>query len=665
MKSLYVLFKRKSSPAKLSFPADHRASPDESHIISLIHACKDTVCLRRVHAYILRRGVLSSRVAAQLVSSSSLLKSPDYSLSIFRYLKEKNLFVFNALIRGLAESARFKCSVRHFILMLRLGVRPDRLTFPFVLKSNSKLGFRWLGRALHAAALKDSVDCDSFVRVSLVDMYAKTGGLKYAFQVFDESPDWIKMERILLWNVLINGYCRAKDMQMATTLFGSMPERNSGSWSTLIKGYVDNGDLNRARQLFEVMPEKSVVSWTTLINGFSQNGDYESAISTYFEMLEEGMKPNEYTVAAVLSACSKSGALGSGIRIHGYILDNGINLDRAIGTALIDMYAKCGEVDCAATVFSNMRHKDILSWTAMIQGWALHGRFQESILCFRQMLFSGEKPDEVVFLAVLTACLNAGEVDLGINFFDSMRLDYAIEPTLKHYVLVVDMLGRAGKLNQAHELIENMPINPDLTTWAALYRACKAHKSNRKGEMVSQNLLELDPELRGSYIFLGKTYEAKGKYQDVEKKRLPLQKIVKERCKGWSYIELDGQLNKFAAGDNSHKQAQEIRLKLEEIISLAIERGYITGADWSIHDIEEEEKENVTGIHSEKLALALGILRTAPGTAIRIIKNLRICGDCHSLMKYVSKISQRDLLLRDARQFHHFKEGSCSCGDYW
>ncbi|VVA90007.1 unnamed protein product [Arabis nemorensis] len=665
MKSLYLLFKPKSSPAKIYFPADRRASPDGSHFISLIHACKDTVSLRRVHAQILRLGVLSSRVAAQLVSCSSLLKSPDYSLSIFRHLKEKNLFLFNALICGLTENARFECSVRHFILMLRLGVRPDQLTFPFVLKSNSKLKFRWLGRALHAATVKDCVDCDSFVRVSLVDMYAKTGELRYASQVFDESPERIKKESVLLWNVLINGYCRVKDMQMAKTIFESMPERNSGSWSTLIKGYVDSGKLNRARRLFESMPEKNVVSWTTLINGFSQNCDYETAISTYFEMLEKGMKPNEYTIAAVLSACSKSGALGSGMRIHGYVLDNGIILDRAIGTALIDMYAKCGEVDCAATVFSNMRHKDILSWTAMIQGWAVHGRFKQAILCFRQMMYAGEKPDEVVFLAVLTACLNSGEVDLGINFFDSMRLDYAIEPTLKHYVLVVDLLGRAGKLNEAHELIETMPINPDLTTWAALYRACKAHKSNRRGEMVSQNLLEIDPELCGNYIFLDKTSAAEGKYQQVEKRRLPLRKIVKELSTGWSYIELDGQLNNFAAGDYSHNQAQEIRLKLEEIISLAVERGYIPGADWSIHDIEEEEKENVTGIHSEKLALALGILRTAPGTAIRIVKNLRICGDCHSLMKYVSKISQREILLRDARQFHDFKDGGCSCGDYW
>lgn len=280
-------------------------------------------------------------------------------------------------------------------------------------------------------------------------------------------------------------------------------------------------------------------------------------------------------------------------------------------------------------------------------------------------MYAGEKPDEIVFLAILNACLNSGEVDLGLNFFDSMRLDYAIEPTLKHYVLVVDLLGRAGKLNEAHELIENMPIDPDLTTWAALYRACKAHKSNRRADIVSQNLLELDPELCGSYTFVDKKHAANGKYQDVEKRKLPWQKTVKDRSLGWSYIELDCQLNKFAAGDYSHNQAQEIGLKLEEIISLAIQRGYIPGADWSIHDIEEEEKENVTGIHSEKLALALGLLRTAPGTTIRIIKNLRICGDCHSLMKYVSKTSQRDIILRDARQFHHFKDGSCSCGDYW
>ncbi|KAF8106484.1 hypothetical protein N665_0139s0073 [Sinapis alba] len=317
MKSLSVLFKPKSSPAKISFPTGIRSSPDEAHFISLIHSCKDTVTLRRVYAQILRRSLLTTRVASQL--------------------------------------------------------------------SNSKLGFRWLGKALHAAAVKDCVDCDSFVR---------TKGLKYALQVFEESPEILKKENILLWNVLINGYCRAKDMQMAKTLFGEKVR----ILEYLIKGYVDSGELNRAKQCFELMPEKNVISWTTLVNGFSQNGDYETAISTYFDIVEKGMKPNEYTVASVLSACSKSGALESGIRVHSYVLDNGSKLDRAIGTALVDMYAKCGEVDCAANVFSNMGVKDVLSWTAMIQGWAIHGRFQQAILCFRQMMYSGEKPDEVVFL---------------------------------------------------------------------------------------------------------------------------------------------------------------------------------------------------------------------------------------------------------------------------
>ncbi|XP_010556963.1 PREDICTED: pentatricopeptide repeat-containing protein At1g04840 [Tarenaya hassleriana] len=665
MKSLHVLFKPKHSPAKISSPATDRRIPAETHFISLIHASGDIATLRRVHAHVLRRGLLSSRIVSQLISCSSLLRSPEYSISIFRHFDDKNLFVFNALIRGLSENSRYECSVRHFILMLRLGVRPDRLTFPFVLRSNANLGFLRLGLALHGAMMKNGVDFDSFVRVSLVDMYVKIEKLGLALKVFDQSPNRIKNGNVLIWNVLINGYCQAGDLQKAVILFESMPERNLVSWRTLIKGYMGSGESVRARELFEQMPEKDVVSWTTLINGFSQNGDHDIAISMFFRMLDEDINPNEYTIAAVLSACSKAGALGSGGRIHGYLSNNGFKLDGAIGTALVDMYAKCGEVDTAGRVFGDMKHKDIRSWTAMIQGWAIHGRFEESIQCFRKMMYSGEKPDEVLFLAVLTACLNSGEVDLGLNFFHSMRLDYSIEPMMKHYLVVIDMLGRAGELNKALKFIKNMPIDPDFKIWATLYRACRAHKNVKMAEMVYQNLLELDPKHPGSCIFLCNVYAAEGKWQEVERTRTLMEKTVRETYQEGSYTELDGLVHKFSAGDYSHKLAKEIHLKLEEIVFLARQKGYSPGTGWSVHNIEEEEKESVTGSHSEKLALAFGLIRTDPGMAIRIVKNFRICGDCHSLMKYASKISQRDIIVRDARQFHRFKDGICSCRDYW
>lgn len=275
------------------------------------------------------------------------------------------------------------------------------------------------------------------------------------------------------------------------------------------------------------------------------------------------------------------------------------------------------------------------------------------------------QPDEVVFLAILTACTHAGKVNLGLNFFNSMKFDYSIEPTMKHYALIVDLLGRAGLLKQALRFIERMPVTPDFVIWGALFCACRAHKSIKLAELASKKLLELEPKHPGSYVFLSNVYAAAGRWEDVERVRVLMQNKGIEKDPGWSYIEVEGQVHSFVAGDHIHQDAKDIYLKLEEIVAGAREHGYMPGTEWVLHNIEEEEKEDALGRHSEKLALAFGLLRTYPGMTIRIVKNLRVCGDCHSLMKYASKMSQREIVLRDIKRFHHFKGGVCSCGDYW
>lgn len=273
--------------------------------------------------------------------------------------------------------------------MLRLNVRPDRLTLPFVLKSVAALLDVQLGRCLHGGVMKIGLEFDSFVRVSLVDMYVKVGKLDFALLMFDESPERNKAESILLWNVLINGCCKAGDLGKATALFDAMPERNAGSWNSLIHGFIQKGDLDRARELFAQMPEKTVVSWTTMINGFSQNGDHEKALSMFWRMLDEGVRPNDHTVVSALSACSKVGAFQAGERIHNYILTNGFQLNRAIGTALADMYAKCGDINSASRVFAGTKGKDIFTWSVMIWGWAIHGCIDQALEWFEKMKSAG------------------------------------------------------------------------------------------------------------------------------------------------------------------------------------------------------------------------------------------------------------------------------------
>lgn len=281
------------------------------------------------------------------------------------------------------------------------------------------------------------------------------------------------------------------------------------------------------------------------------------------------------------------------------------------------------------------------------------------------VLIAGIIPDEVTFLAILTACSHSGNVDQGLSFFESMKLEYSIEPTMKHYAVIVDLLGRAGRLDEALRFIQSMPINPDFVIWGALFCACRAHRNIEMAEFTAEKLLRLEPKHPGSYVFLSNVYAAVGRWEDVERVRTLMKTKGVEKDPGWSYIEVEGQVHSFVAGDHAHERAEEISRKLEEITRSAKQEGYMPETAWVLHNIEEEEKEDALGSHSEKLALAFGLISTALGSTIRIVKNLRVCGDCHSMMKYASKLSRREIVLRDIKRFHHFKDGACSCGDYW
>lgn len=574
--------------------------------------------------------------------------------------------MFNALIRGLQENSCFHEAVEFFRLMLKLNIRPNRLSFPFVLKSVVGLGDQWLGVLVHVGILKMGLEFDSFVRVSLVDMYVKVDLLGPALQLFDESPERNKLESVLLWNVMINGCCKNGILEKAIELFEAMPERNLGSWNCLINGLMRNCQVDKAMEIFERMVEKNVVSWTTMIHGLSLNGMHDMALEMFFRMVqEEGMRANDLTLVSVLCACAKIGALEAGIRIHNYCSNNNFRLNAAIGTALVDMYAKCGQIHSASQVFHDTKKKDIRTWSVMIWGWAIHGCVEQALQCFENMKSAGIEPDEVVFLAVLAACSHAGRVDHGLKLFDSMKLDYSIEPTMKHYAVIVDLYGRAGHLDEALRFIQSMPLAPDVVIWGALFSACHIHKNVEMAKYVSEKLLQLEPNHSGGHVFMSNIYAGVRIWEEVERLRTSMKDKGSVKDTGWSYMEVDGKLHTFVAGDQAHVHTQEIYSKLEEITNRAREQGYMPETEWVHHNIEEEEKEDALGSHSEKLALAFGLISTDPGVVLRIVKNLRICGDCHCLMKYVSKLSQREIVVRDIKRFHHFKDGICSCQDYW
>lgn len=550
--------------------------------------------------------------------------------------------------------------------MLRSGIRPNSLTFPFVLKSTSALQEGWLGMEIHTEILKLGLLHDRFVLLNLVDMYAKVGLLDSASQLFDESSQWGEDARsTLLCNVLINGFCKVGNWGKAVELFEGMPEKYVSTWSSLINGLMEAGEINKAMDLWHSMEERDVISWTTMIHGFSQNGHQEKALSMFFKMLEEGVKPNDHTIVCVLLACAKAGALETGVRIHDYILNNGLTLKKGITSALVEMYAKCGSIENASHVFDITEDKDLRTWSVMIWGCAINGYLHKALEFFNKMKSTGIKPDGVVFLAILTACSHAGNIQKGLDFFEKMKKEFSIVPTMKHYAVMVDLYGRAGRLNEALNFIKNMQIPPDFVIWGALFSACRAHKNIKMAEYASEKLLELEPKHPGGYVFLSNVYAGVDRWQDVEKVRTKMKNKGVVKDPGWSYIEIKGQVTSFVAGDCTHVFSDKIYLKLNEIVKSAREFGYMFETEWVLHNIEEEEKEDALGSHSEKLALAFGLIFGNGDEVIRIVKNLKICGDCHSLMKFASKMTGRGIVVRDIKRFHHFKDGVCSCQDYW
>ncbi|KAJ6354036.1 hypothetical protein OIU76_002962 [Salix suchowensis] len=379
------------------------------------------------------------------------------------------------------------------------------------------------------------------------------------------------------------------------------------------------------------------------------------------------MRPNETSLTGVLSSCAQAGALEFGKILHGFIEKSGLAWIVSVNNALLDTYSKCGNVHMARLVFERiMNERNIVSWTSMMAALAMHGHGEEAIGIFHKMEESGIRPDEIAFISLLYACSHAGLVEQGCEYFDKMKGMYNIEPSIEHYGCMVDLYGRAGQLLKAYEFVCQMPIPCTAIIWRTLLGACSMHGDVKLAEQVKERLSELDPDNSSDIVLLSNAYAIAGKWKDAASVRRSMteQRIIK--TPGWSMIEVDKIMYTFLAGTKQYKITEEAYKKLEEIIGrLRVEGGYVPEIGRVLHDIEEEEKEGSVSVHSEKLAVAFGIARLCKGRTIRIVKNLRICRDCHAVMKLISQIYKVEIVVRDRSRFHSFKDGYCSCRDYW
>lgn len=336
-----------------------------------------------------------------------------------------------------------------------------------------------------------------------------------------------------------------------------------------------------------------------------------------------------------------------------------------VGTSIVDMYCKCGRVEMARKAFDRMNMKNVKSWTAMVAGYGMHGRAKEAMEVFYEMIRSGDKPNYITFVSVLAACSHAGLLKEGRHWFNRMKSEFNVEPGIEHYSCMVDLLGRAGYLNEAYRLILEMKVKPDFIIWGSLLGACRIHKNVELGEISARKLFQLDPSSCGYYVLLSNIYADAGRWDEVERMRILMKSRGLLKTPGYSIVELKGRVHVFLVGDKEHPQHEKIYEYLDKLNVKLQALGYMPNLTSVLHDVDEEEKGMVLRVHSEKLAVCFGIMNSVPGSVIHIIKNLRICGDCHIAIKFISKAVNREIVVRDSKRFHHFKDGMCSCGDYW
>ncbi|MQL96469.1 hypothetical protein Taro_029139 [Colocasia esculenta] len=577
--------------------------------------------------------------------------------------------------------------------------QPDKFTFPFVLKACAALDASEEAREAHGRVLRTGLHSDVYVSTALVDLYMKLGEPDNAHQVFVRMA----AKNSIAWNAMIAGYAyNGLDME-AVSCFKAMIESgvelNSSTMvcvlpaiarlgaldegrlvhklmedkqiemtepvrNSLIDMYGKCGELGTALILFEDMPEKSVVSWNIIISTYAHKGEISRVMELFDCMRVSGIEATAVTAASILPACADLVDLKLGMAIHGYCTKKGFDGDIVVRTALLDMYAKCGSMEDAKWIFDEIPERNIITWNAMICGYGLQGQAEEALELLSHMHACGTEPNQSTFVSALSACSHGGLVEEGLRCFDSMSRNFNLTPEAKHYACIVDLLGRAGRLTEACNLIRSMPVEPDDAVWGSLLGACRIHRQVELGEIAAKKALELKPEEAGYYVLLANIYADADRWAEAQKLREMMRNKNIRKEAGSSFIEEGGTLHSFVVGDCRHPCWEEIHRKMVEVEERVRVAGYVPDTGFVLQE-DRVEKDGRLSIHSERIALAFGLLKVGDGVPIRIAKNLRVCGDCHALFKLVSRVYRREIIVRDKNRFHRFRDGSCSCKDYW
>lgn len=538
----------------------------------------------------------------------------ETALGLFRRLPVKDASSWNTIIRGHLQNDNYGIAMELLYEMVKSGTALSKETFSIAFGLVASLTALDLGMQIHGRLLRSGIHHDGFLRNSLVDFYSKCGEMEKASFVYQGFPK-----------------CNASD-RCSKNNNKSLP--HSFSQSSMVTGYVQNGKLQEALKMFTTM------------------------VTDRFEV-------DKFTLTSIVTGCANAGLLELGQLIHAQIVKAGQPFDIFLSSSMIDMYAKCGELDDAWSIFRETKVRNTVLWTSVISGYGLHGRGRDAIQMFNWMLAEGIKPNEISFVGLLTACSHAGLLNEGIHYFMVMKEEFGIKPQVEHFTCMVDLFGRSGRLDDIKDFISKNKISNVASVWRSFLSSCRIHRNIEMAKWVSDKLFELEPPTAGSYILLSNTCASGDKWDDVAQVRGLMKDMGLMKHPGQSWIQLKNQVHSFVMGDRSHPEEAAIYSYLNELIQRLKEIGYSTEANIVMQDVEEEQKELLLAFHSEKIAIAYALMKTSTGSPIRIMKNLRVCTDCHSFMKCTSLLLEREIVVRDLRRFHHFKHGHCSCGDYW
>ncbi|OVA17328.1 Pentatricopeptide repeat [Macleaya cordata] len=631
------------------------------------------------------------------ISSSSKSGELSTTHKVFDEIPHSvDTFAWNTLIQTHLGNGAHDHVISIYRTMLLRGVHPDKHTLPRVLTASRLSGSFFCGKQIHGHTLKLGFGSDQYVVTALMEMYGRHDGAAAARRLFDQSSrknsvSWTLMAGLYIiedkpnlaietfHQMLKLGAENVDAVALSTVLSacGRLKSLQEGKKvheiarkrelefdvlvsNSLLKMYLDCGSIKDARLVFDRMHSKDVISWTAILSGYVKNGGFNEGLKLFRLMNSEGIKPDSFSVSSVLPACARISARKHGREIHAYTLRNGVDSNIAVQNAQIDMYMKSGCSESASKIFVRMREKDTISWTIMILGYSLHGQGRLGVELFQKMMNMRVRIDDTVYVAVLCACNTARMVEEGKSYFKFIRA-----PKIEHYSLMVSLLGRAGHFDEARSFIDEHQIEWHKEVQRALLAGCRIHRNTKMAKRVIERLTELEPLNAENYLLLSNMYAANAKWDVVKNLRELIRDMDLRPKKAYTWIEIRNKVHVFGVGDVSHPRSERIYYELQSLMKKMKEgEGYIPDRDFGFHDVDEE-RECIPIGHSEMLAISFGLISTQVGTTLRITKNLRVCHNCHSSAKMISKIVGREIILKDPDRFHHFKDGICSCEDFW